>query len=41
MVYASYSNLSNTKPVPEEDRHKYVLAVALVTYSIGVEIKKF
>ncbi len=33
--------LNDTKPIPEKDRYKYALGVALVTYLIGVGIKKF
>jgi hypothetical protein len=33
--------LSNTKPIPEKDRYKYALGVTIVTYSIGVGMKKF
>jgi hypothetical protein len=35
------NSLSNTKPIPEKDRYKYALGVDLVTYLIGVGIKKF
>jgi hypothetical protein len=33
-------NLSNAKPVPEEDREEYALGIALVHYSNGAGIKK-
>ncbi len=35
------NNLSNTKPIPEEERYEYALGVALVTYLIRAGIKKF
>ncbi len=34
-------NLSNAKPVPEEDREEHALGIALVHYSMGAEIKMF
>ncbi len=34
-------DLSNAKPVPEEDREEYALGIALVHYSMGVGIKIF
>ncbi len=32
-------NLSDVKPVPEEDREEHALGIALVHYSMGAEIK--
>jgi hypothetical protein len=32
-------DLSNAKPIPEEDREEYALGIALVHYSMGVGIK--
>ncbi len=34
-------DLSDAKPVPEEDSDEYALGVALITYGIGPGIKKF
>jgi hypothetical protein len=34
-------NLGNIKPVPEEDRYKYAIGVALIIYLIGARKKKF
>ena len=34
-------DLSNAKPVLEEDREEWALGVALVHYSMGVGMKKF
>ncbi len=34
-------NLSNAKPVPEEDREERALGIALVHYSMGAGIKRF
>jgi hypothetical protein len=34
-------DLSDAKPVPEVDREEYALGVALITYGIGLGIKKF
>jgi hypothetical protein len=40
-VFFSSDDLSNTKPIPEEDREEFVLGVALVHYSMNAGIKKF
>jgi hypothetical protein len=37
----SADDLSNTKPIPEEDREEYALGIALVHYSMGAGIKMF
>jgi hypothetical protein len=34
-------NLSNAKPIPEEDREEYALGITLMHYSMGAGIKKF
>jgi hypothetical protein len=34
-------NLSNAKPIPEEDREEHALGIALVHYSMGAGIKMF
>jgi hypothetical protein len=34
-------NLSNGKPILEEDRYEYALGAALVNYSIGAGVKQF
>ncbi len=34
-------NLSNAKPIPEEDREEFALGAALVHYSMNAGIKKF
>jgi hypothetical protein len=34
-------NLSDTKPIPEEDREEHALGIALVHYSMGAGIKIF
>jgi hypothetical protein len=41
VCFFSAEDPSNAKPVPEEDRDKYTLGVALITYGIGPGIKKF
>ncbi len=40
-VFFSSDNLSNTKPIPEEDREEFALGVTLVHYSMNAGIKKF
>jgi hypothetical protein len=40
-VFFSYNNLSDAKPIPEEDREEFTLRVALVHYSMNAGIKKF
>ncbi len=40
-VFFSADNLSNAKPIPEEDREEFVLGVVLVHYLMNVGIKKF
>jgi hypothetical protein len=40
-VFFSADDLSNAKPIPEEDREEFALGVALVHYSMNVGIKKF
>jgi hypothetical protein len=41
LMFFSADNLSNAKPIPEEDREEYVLGIALVHHSMGAGIKKF
>ncbi len=41
LMFFLADNLSNAKPVPEEDREEYALGIALVHYSMGAGIKKF
>jgi hypothetical protein len=41
LMFFLADDLSNAKPVPEEDREEYVLGIALVHYSMGAGIKKF
>jgi hypothetical protein len=41
LMFFSADDLSNAKPVPEEDREEYALGIALVHYSMGAGIKKF
>jgi hypothetical protein len=41
VCFFSAEDLSDAKPVPEEDRDEYALGVALITYGIGPGIKKF
>jgi hypothetical protein len=41
LMFFSAEDLSDTKPVPEEDREEWALGVALAHYSMGVGIKKF
>ena len=40
-VFFSSDDLSNAKPIPEEDREEFALGVALVHYLMNVGIKKF
>ncbi len=40
-VFFSSDNLSNAKPIPEEDREEFTLRAALVHYSMNAGIKKF
>ncbi len=40
-VFFSADNLSDAKPIPEEDREEFALGVALVHYSMNAGIKKF
>ncbi len=40
-VFFSSDDLSNTKPIPEEDREEFALGVALVHYSMNAGLKKF
>ncbi len=40
-IFFSADNLSNAKPIPEEDKEKFTLRVALVHYSMNGSIKKF
>ena len=40
-VFFSSDNLSDTKPIPEEDREEFALGVALVHYAMNAGIKKF
>ena len=40
-VFLSSDNLSDTKPIPEEDREEFALGVALIHYSMNAGIKKF
>jgi hypothetical protein len=40
-VFFSSDNLSDAKPIPEEDREEFALGVALVHYSMNAAIKKF
>ncbi len=40
-VFFSGDNLSNAKPIPEEDREEFVLGVALVHYLMNAGIKRF
>ncbi len=41
LMFFSADDLSNAKPVPEEDREEYALGIVLVHYSMGAGIKKF
>jgi hypothetical protein len=41
LVFFSADDLSNAKPIPEEDREEFALGVALVHYSMNASIKKF
>jgi hypothetical protein len=38
-AFFSSDNLSDAKPIPEEDREEFALGVALVHYSMNVGIK--
>ena len=40
-VYFSSDDLSDAKPIPEEDREEFALGVALVHYSMNAGLKKF
>ena len=40
-VFFSVDDLSDAKPIPEEDREEFVLGVAAVHYSMNAGIKKF
>ena len=40
-IFFSADDLSNANPIPEEDREKFTLEVALVHYSMNAGIKKF
>ena len=40
-VFFSSDDLSDAKPIPEEDREEFALGVALVHYSMNAGIKKF
>jgi hypothetical protein len=41
LMFFLADNLSNAKPIPEEDREEYTLGIALLHYSMGAGIKKF
>ncbi len=41
LMLFSVDNLSNAKPVPEEDREEHALGIALVHYLMGAGIKMF
>jgi hypothetical protein len=41
LMLFSADNLSDVKPVPEEDREEHALGIALVHYSMGAGIKMF
>jgi hypothetical protein len=41
LMFFLADDLSNAKPIPEEDREEYALAIALMHYSMGAGIKKF
>jgi hypothetical protein len=41
LMFFLVDDLSDTKPVPDEDREEYALGIALVHYSMGAGIKKF
>ncbi len=41
LMFFSADDLSDAKPVPEEDREEYVLGIALMHYSMGAGIKNF
>ncbi len=41
LMFFLADNLSDAKPIPEEDREEYALGIALVHYSMGAGIKKF
>jgi len=40
-VFFSSDDLSNAKPIPEEDREEFALRVALVHYSMNAGLKRF
>ena len=40
-VFFSSDDLSDAKPIPEEDREEFALGVALIHYSMNVGLKKF
>jgi hypothetical protein len=40
-VFFSADDLSDAKPIPEEDREEFALGVALIHYSMNAGIKKF
>jgi hypothetical protein len=40
-MFSSAEDLSDTKPVTEEDQEEWALGIALVHYSMEVGIKKF
>ena len=40
-VFFSADDLSDAKPIPEEDREEFALGVALMHYSMNAGIKKF
>jgi hypothetical protein len=40
-VFFSSDNLSDAKPIPEEDREEFALGAILVHYSMNAGIKKF
>ncbi len=41
LMYFLAEDLSNAKPIPEDDRLEWALGVALVHYSMKAGIKKF
>jgi hypothetical protein len=41
LMFFLADDLSDAKPVPEEDREEFALNIALVHYSMGEGIKKF
>ena len=40
-VFFSSDDVSDAKPIPEEDREEFTLGVALVHYSMNAGLKKF